>query len=230
MKYVLSACVGFLAVVALSLPSHGSFVSIAGLKNTGVNADNTVRAGESAELHYDLDAYPAGYSSNPGLTIVDLPSGASWIANTSTSKWISVGTQGQGWLSNDLSGNYEISLTFDLTGFNHTTALLSGRFASDNLASVKLNTTTIGNTTGGTPFSSWASFSAASSAFVSGMNTLVFSINNSGSTTSTSGTGNPMGLRVEFLSSTVQVPEPATMALWGMGAVGLAAFRFRRKK
>ncbi|XZE44451.1 PEP-CTERM sorting domain-containing protein [Pirellulaceae bacterium SH467] len=34
----------------------------------------------------------------------------------------------------------------------------------------------------------------------------------------------------ELFMVLVEVPEPATMALWGMGAVGLAAFRFRRRK
>ncbi|XZE44449.1 PEP-CTERM sorting domain-containing protein [Pirellulaceae bacterium SH467] len=33
----------------------------------------------------------------------------------------------------------------------------------------------------------------------------------------------------ELFMVLVQVPEPATMSLWGIGAVGLAAFRFRRK-
>lgn len=36
--------------------------------------------------------------------------------------------------------------------------------------------------------------------------------------------------RGELFAVLFEVPEPATMALWGMGAVGLAAFRFRRRK
>lgn len=116
-----------------------------------------------------------------------------------------------------------LQLQFDLTGYDHTTASFSGRFAADNCAVMQLN----GNsaTSGGeigpcgalTAFGQYTGFSF-SSGFLPGLNTISVQVTNI--------VDSPGAALVEFTSSSVErvsgspVPEPAT---WGITAAALLA-------
>ncbi len=202
------------AVLAASSFLSAHAASISGLVNTGSFASG------SQDTNYVLNGSGFGYVSYDNSWPIN-----PWIGNTAASKWITpTANQGES-LDPSVNGTYSWTLSFDLAGFNANTASFSGQFAADNSAIVKLNGVTIG-TSGG--FSSYSSF-AANSGFNAGQNTLEFVLTNFAQ-----GSGNPAGLRVEFLQSTVAaVPEPETyaMLLAGLGLIGSIARRrtLRRK-
>ena len=148
------------------------------------------------------------------------PLAGNWLANTATSSWLTpTANQGESF-DPSANGLYTWTTTFNLNGYDATTASLSGQFAADNSAVVYLNGNLIGTSSG---FSSWSAFSATASSFVAGVNTLSFVVTNQAQDF-----GNPTGLRVEFLSSNVAaVPEADSYALMlaGLGLMGLVVRR-----
>lgn len=195
--------------------------TIGGLYNTGLGASG------SLDLNYMLTVNASDTAisnTSPYITSYSVwPIGSAWLENTSTSKWVTpTANQGQ---SFDASSNgiYTYTLNFNLTGYTASTAMFTGRVASDNSVVIKLNNNNLGSSSG---FSSWSSFNA-NSGFVSGWNTLQFVVTNSAQ----SG-GNPTGLRVEFLDSNVApIPEPESyvMLLGGLAMLGVVARRRKAK-
>lgn len=199
-------------VLAASAFVSAHAASITGLVNTGTFASGSI------DTNYALNGTGSGYVTQDNIW----PVGA-WIANTTTSKWITpLENQGAS-LDPVVDGTYTWSLSFNLAGFDATTASFSGKFAADNSAVVKLNGVLIGSANS---FASYSNFSAASG-FNSGLNTLDFVVTNDAQNS-----GNPTGLRVEFTASNVTaVPEPETyaMLLAGLGLMG-AISRRRAKR
>jgi ELWxxDGT repeat protein len=160
--------------------------------NTGVDATGAVLADGSVDPHYQLIVSPD--HANPGPNaFVALSSGypfGLWIPDTTTSKWIAPATNQQPY---QVVGEFDYQTTFDLTGFDSSTAQLTGRFTGDNeMLDILINghSTGISNNNGG-EWGGWTPFTI-SSGFQSGANTLVFRIHNDGSST---------GLRVEVTGS-----------------------------
>nr|WP_315259334.1 PEP-CTERM sorting domain-containing protein [uncultured Duganella sp.] len=207
-------------VVALAAISSANAASISGLKNTGLGASG------SGDSNYQLSAASSDTtisSSVPVITYDNQWPVSPWLANSSDSKWITpTANQAQSFDAWN-AGTYTYTLSFNLNGYDATTAAFTGRFAADNVVTVKLNDTVIGSANG---FADWTSF-GASSGFVSGTNTLNFVVTNWAQNG-----GNPTGLRVEFASSSVTaaVPEPETYAMLLGGLVLLGAVARRRKQ
>ncbi len=207
-----------IALAVASLAAHADTIS--GLKNTGAGF-----AAGSQDTNYTLTVTGGStvLGSNHGYVAQNnaFPVGP-WLANTATSSWLTPLQDQAASFDPVVNGQYTFHTTFNLAGFNASSASFSGQFAADNSAVAYLNGVQIGLANG---FSSWSSFSA-NSGFVSGVNSLDFVVTNIHQAS-----GNPIGLRVEFTASnvTAAVPEPETygMLLAGLALVGFAAKRRR---
>jgi hypothetical protein len=127
---------------------------------------------------------------------------------------------------NDLTGpqgNYDYRTTFDLTGFDLSSASITGGWGTDNSGvDILLNGVSLGFTTPTNAFGSPLSAFTINSGFVAGVNSLDFVVFN--------GSG-PTALRVEMTGSAnpVPVPLPATASLLmlGLAMLGFATLRNR---
>ncbi|GJJ01927.1 hypothetical protein RugamoR64_24650 [Duganella rhizosphaerae] len=205
------------AAVAFAAISSAHAASISGLVNTGVGANG------SSDTNYSLNAASSDTvigNTAPVITLENVWPISPWLANDGVSKWITpTASQGQSFDAYS-AGSYTYTLSFDLTGYNAGSAAFSGRFAADNDAVVKLNNQVIAS---GSGFTDWTAF-AAGSGFQSGVNTMQFVVGNWAQNG-----GNPTGLRVEFLSSSVTaVPEPSSYAMLLTGALLLGVVARRR--
>jgi hypothetical protein len=181
--------------------------------NTGENPDGSLATPGGLDPNY-TDANPANsvfVLTNPDLT--------DWVNPDTTAQYI-----GPDPLDGSVfdSGMYNLDylVNFDLTGFDLSTVVIDGQWATDNLGdNISINGAPTGDTSPG--FSSFTPFTI-SSGFVSGVNTLDFNWEND---------GGPGGLLVEFTSATgtpeSSTPEPATITLL---AAGLAAVVFGRRR
>ena len=198
MVAVLSYAFGFARAHAAPIP---------GLFSTGVGTNGALLAGGAVDPHYRLiqsaDATAPGPNAivmNEGWPIAPA-SGGPWLANGPISKWISpLASQATG----NAAGDYRYRIVFDLTGLEPASAVITGRWTSDNAgAGIFLN----GAATGITYDGNFGAFSATftiNSGFVDGTNTLDFVVNNAGTTV------NPTGLRAEVSGTADAQPPPGT--------------------
>lgn len=188
--------------------------------NTGQDNSHVGLAPGFTDPHFTSISPPVGTSSVFVLgQSASIP--GSWLANNATSEWVGPDT-GDG--SSFNGGNYGplvYRTTVNLTGYDPTSAVIVGRWATDNSGNnILLNGASTGNTSNS--FSSWSTFTL-SSGFTSGVNNLDFSWSNA---------GGPGGVRVEFTSATANLlattPEPTSYLLMGAGLAALGFFRRKR--
>ncbi len=197
-------------------------VPIKGLFNTGVDGSNVTLGNNAIDSHYKLTAAPTGITlgnAYTGVRNASFPIGP-WLANTTVSRWLTPTVSH----INIAPGDYTYSLQFTLTPkLIPTTGKFTGRFLTDNsMVSIFLNSTQITAPVGS--FTTWSNFSSAGG-FVAGLNTITFKTRNG-----TGATGNPTGVRVEFVTNSIEaLPEPGVwvMLITGFGLTG-AILRRRR--
>jgi len=98
---------------------------------------------------------------------------------------------------------------FNLTGFNVSTATLSGVWGVDNIGKAYLNGAEISSITYGYPAFQTLTEYSATSGFVEGLNSLYFVVENTGSYISR----NPAAFRAEALIEATPIPVPASFPL-----------------
>lgn len=211
---------GLLSCAVLAVCGGWGYADVIPIFSSGVDAGGNVLAPGSVDPHYDIMVSADGRFTPPDAAIVQLNHPA-WLANDPAgspgSSWISIIPGGT---TNIAAGDYEFRTQFDLTGLKPATATITARVAVDNtMTDMRLNGDLLSISRGG--FNAFQSLVTIDSGFVNGVNTLDFLVNNAGTSP------NPGGFRVEIMSAEADViPEPATMALLGLGA--LAMIRRRR--
>lgn len=206
---------GAVAATAVALVLSAASVSaapISGLFATGVDGAGAALSAGATDTHYSILA-PA----QQGVVINIIP--GTWVANNASRRWIWQDSLGQ-----PVNVTRTFRTTFDLSGLDETTALLSGLWAADNTGlDIFINGNSTGNTCAG--FSALCGFNITSG-FVSGINTLDFQVRDVGSIS---------GLLVSSLSGTAdesitEVPEPGLIAIFGLGLIGLGLARRKTRR
>jgi hypothetical protein len=208
---------GSLSIILLcgiSSFSHADII-VNQLYNTGLdNIGAATPATGGIDSHWMVDGQSAVSYKHPA-----------YAANDFDSLWVSVNQHG----GNETTSatTYTYSTTFDLTGYDSSSASISGLWGADNYGTIFLNGHDTGNTLdfGYAAFTSLNQFSIADY-FNNGINTLSVELTN-GHLNPAYDPG-PGALRFDNLElSAIAVPEPGTIALLSLGLAGL--FCARRK-
>jgi len=178
------------------------------LYNTGVDASGTaIPTGTLGDPHY-IVIDPANFGST-----VRVARSTSWMADTSTSAWITPNT------SNAPNGSYTYRTTFSLAADGPVS--FSGRWATDDQGSdILIDGAHAITTSVSMSFSDWTPFSLSGVGHA-GTNTIDFIVRNTG--------GAPSGLRVEFnpLSSAAPLPTAGWAGMALLGGIGVTQWRRR---
>lgn len=211
-----------LAGLAVALSATAAHAVPITLYNTGVGA-----APGAADPHYTLSGGTATITTIRPGSYLTAPAGSQWIA-----------PQADATHTNASPAIFSFSTTFDLTGLDPSTAVIQGKFSADNQATIYLNGVSTGITTlpvGGPPptnedFRQLTPFTI-NSGFVNGLNTLEFRVTNDPLTPQQAGGINPTALLVSNISgSAAPIPEPASLAVFGMATLTAAGYCWRRKQ
>ncbi len=204
-----------------ALPAQGAFITT--LFNTGVDSSGMqLPDGTIGDPHYSLIQAPPGSTSEilVRTTVGVYPVGTHWFAGDTRSTWI--GPNNNYFLIGP-RGYYTYRTTFDLTGFNLATTKITGGWSTDNGGTdILINGIRLGYTTLPLQYGGFSPFTITSG-FVAGLNTLDFELFEDGSS--------PTGLRVDMTGydSQSSVPEPTSLAAWGLLCASGIVYRFRRR-
>ncbi len=198
--------------IAICLVALSSGVAAAApittLFSTGVDSAGNPLALGAADTHYTVN-------ENAGnLARVVNPPHPLYVPNDANSQWIWQQADG---LPGSVTRTFRT--TFDLTGFNPNDVRINGFWAVDNNGlDILLNGASTGVSLLGSPFSNFTTLNplSISSGFIVGVNTLEFVVQD---------LGPPGAFRAQL--SAFSIPEPGTLALFGLGLLG-AVFARRR--
>jgi hypothetical protein len=204
-----------------------SGIAAIGLYSTGVDDEGNLLTAGEIDPHYTLFHAAENTAYDTAYVTTDNPS--TWLTAGASYQWINPTGRGNDNLACRYCEtpirpyafpDYFYSTTFDLTGADLSSVYIEFQVASDNAANISINGKYIGYFSGFTALDTivlndpiW---------FVDGQNTLVFGVAN------TSDTPNPTGLVVNVLAA--DIPEPLTLALTGLGLVGIGYKRNKQRK
>jgi hypothetical protein len=178
---------------------------VPGLFDTGVDNNRNALPDGSTDPHYALIVNPDSASPNAIVedsTAFPIVTGP-WVANTATSKWIGprLNTAAAAGLAVG-NGTYVYRTTFDLTGLDLATIVITGTWATDNAGlNIRINGVDAGITS--PDFLAFYPFTinAGNATFINGVNTLDFVVQNSDAAAGYT------GLRVANLRGTASLPS-----------------------
>jgi hypothetical protein len=180
---------------------------------TGQADNGTLLADGATEAHYQLLSAPETTdTAAPYVTMQNsFPfTPGYWVGDGPNSKWISphANENDQGGGFSDALGDYTYRTTFDLSGYDPSTAVLIGQVSGDNTLKVLLNGQDTGYTSTNTTQYTSLHPLTITSGFVAGPNILDFVVTNTSPDLPPPDQRNPTGLRVEFSTATAN-PAPA---------------------
>lgn len=208
------------------------------LYGTGFSSTGTLLPAGSADGNWTLISDPSGSVSTPATPLVtdgsaiifsSFPFGSGdWLLDNFSSQWISPKAHET---SSDPSGEYIYQDTFNLTGLNLASVVVTGRWTADNYGDIVVNGVEVTSGSDGIipnssgEFRSFTSFvlNASNTDFVSGVNTIQFDVFNN-----TAGSPNVTGVNIDIEQTLGDpAPEPGSFVLMGLG---LSALYIRARK
>ncbi len=191
-----------LAIILVVPYAYGTTITF---YNTGEAADGSALAAGANDSHYSLVSNPSGSTE----TAVATQRNVAWMASSAGSGWISPGASGN---TSWASGSYTYETSIDLTGYNASTAILTGTIAADDSVAIYLNHSATAAFPMNAGFSSATGFSI--SGFRSHVNVIDFVVVNQ---------AGPTGLLVNATLTaqplTIAAPEPSTFVLVASGGL-----------
>ncbi len=202
--------------------------------STGLNGSgNVITTSGVSDANWTVDQSGGGTAAAqtvfPGSPDWGPPGGGEtgWVANDNNSDWIardaSTPYQSQG------IATYSFYRTFDLTGYDLSTVIISGSWAADSGGdALTINghqidaLSSLPDGDGSPPnWEEFHPFSVANPSFLNqGLNTLAITL-----------IGTDGSIDGARLSGTVNtVPEPTSFVMWGAGAIGLLAYAWRKRR
>jgi hypothetical protein len=211
------AALAIIGVVQIS-PAHATAIP---LPSTGTDASGNELPGGSLDPHYSVTG-PGRPGGGPAVVYSASSLFSGWVPDDPHSAWIGF----QDSFSSSPHGDYTYRLTIDLTGYDPTTASLSGSWAADQFGSINLNGLATGvfvpdgNWNAGA-FPNLNPFTIPPGLFHSGVNILDFVVTEP---------DDGDGLRVRNLTLTATpVPEPASIFILLAAAATVSLGLIRRR-
>ncbi len=210
------------------------------LFSTGFSSSGILLSGGSQDGNWELISDPSGSVTTPtkpyvtnGCTLYVICTSfpfPNWTGDTLSSAWISPRKTESG--ASDPAGEYIYQETFNLTGLDTASIIITGKWTADNYGYIVVNGTPVTTGTDGNipdntgEFKSFTNFvlTASNADFLPGLNTIQFDVFNTAA-----GSPDVTGLDVDFESTSATLaPEPASLTLMGGGLFALGLFARKR--
>jgi len=215
------------AVLLLELGTGNASGSLIKNLATGLNSSGTLQtSGDSVDANWTYQD-PAASPTTGSAKVVTPASadwGPQWIGNGPLSDWIAPNPD----TTNNGPAPYSFTTTFNLTGYDLSSVVISGGWAVDDAGTLALNGTVISASMGNGAYCCITSFAGtllSAATLNQGLNTLTITL-----------TGSDQHLEGVRLEGSVTgtpasgIPEPTTWTLFGLGAMSVAVLRRRKEK